>query len=76
MELDEVIKQLRLVLYKDLSCDEIKEQFENILSSNGYSDITVDITEDDKVIIVDLPSYTQFFKRKKPCKRIYQVVNQ
>jgi len=72
MEIKQLAKQLRSILFNDCDCDALTSEFERVLELCDC-EYEVTVMENDRVIIVDV-SPCILFIRKKKSRRIYEVV--
>jgi hypothetical protein len=69
----DVAKKLRMILYEKVDPNELSYKFERVLDLCGCEDYNIEIMEDLKVIIVDVPRCIQYIKVKRTGK-IYEVI--
>ncbi|HUU88364.1 MAG TPA: hypothetical protein VMX17_11525 [Candidatus Glassbacteria bacterium] len=72
MNVKDLAKKLRMILYQNDDCETLTTEFERVLKLCDC-EYEAKIIEDDKTIIIDLSPYIQYIKIKRSPKRIYEI---
>ena len=74
MDLQELSKYLRLILYKNMDCETLTTEFERVLKEHEY-EVTINIFDERDAVVIDIDPLIQLIRlKKKDPVRVYEVI--